>query len=111
MLRHDDVQSAYVVLRLPCTFLAALAIIALAADRSRRFWPEMVFVSCGLTMSLVGGAIDGMPRFLLSLFPVFLVLGRLHRIATPLWYSWLVGSVLIQSILIVDFVAFCPPAP
>ncbi|MGH7194590.1 MAG: mannosyltransferase family protein, partial [Candidatus Saccharimonadales bacterium] len=70
--------SLYTILQLPCVYLAIFAGVVLAFEPGRRPWPELTFLAGCLAMSLFGGALDGMPRFMLVLFPVFVALGRLH---------------------------------
>ena len=106
----SDLGSLYVLLQLPCLCLALLALSLLAADGPHRRWPELTFAGCSLAMSLFGGAFGGLPRFMLVLFPIFILLPKLRR-CPALWYGYVLLSCLLQAALIINYVGFQGPPP
>ncbi len=99
----------YSLLQLPCACLVLFVLMILFGD-ARRPWPELTFVGCSLAMSLFGGALGGMPRFTLVLFPVFTVLSRLHR-RPVLWHAYLIAGAMLQASLLIHYVSFRGPPP
>jgi hypothetical protein len=97
----------YVLLELPTLQLVLVTVAVLCA---RRKWPEAVFVLSSVLLSLSSGSLWGLPRFVLPLFPVFLILGELST-NRVVWYSYLVVSSSLQVLLIYAYVGFQPPAP
>lgn len=107
-LEAHDLGSMYIYLELPCVFLiigsTALLIV-------HRLWAEATFVAASAMMTLVSGTLWGLPRLTILLFPVFVLLGRLHRNHKVLWYLYLLLSVLAQVCVLVNYVNFRNPPP
>lgn len=109
-MRLDNFGSFYTLLQLPCVYLVLITLVVLYTDRPRNRWGEMAFIGCALVMSLFGGALGGMPRFTLVLFPVFTVAARIRR-SPCLWHVYLVLGALLQTCLLVHYIGFRLPPP
>ncbi|MCX7428742.1 MAG: hypothetical protein NTW96_24335 [Planctomycetia bacterium] len=105
---NHDIGSMYVYLELPCLCLIIGAAIFLL---HRRSWSEATFVGASVMLTLVSGSLWGLPRFTVFLFPIFLLLGRLHREWRVLWYSYLLASASVQVVVLVHYVNVWMPAP
>ncbi|HVC97111.1 MAG TPA: hypothetical protein VND64_25760 [Pirellulales bacterium] len=106
-LAHPGLGTVYTALELPCLYLIGATVALLCV---RRWWPEAVYVACAAAMSLCCGTLDGVPRYTIALFPVFVVLSGLRR-WPMLWGLYLVTGVVLQVCLLVHFVRFASPPP
>lgn len=106
-LADGNLGSLATGLELPCLYLIVLAIGLLCVERA---WPEVVYATVCLSLSLVSGSLWGLPRFTLVVFPVFAVLSRLPR-WPAVWHAYLLACALVQGALLINFVTFSRPAP
>jgi hypothetical protein len=106
-LDREGLEALCVGLEIPCLWFLVICILLLC---DRRRWPEALFVAGGVTMSLFTGSLWGLPRFVLSVFPVFPVLAALHR-HKALWWLFLLCGVQLQFACLVQYVKFGLPAP
>ncbi len=104
---HGHFGSIYTLLELPSALLLFVSVLILV--RMKRF-AEAVFVAGSLGLSVMAGSFWGLPRYTIFLFPVFMLIGRLHR-RTALWHALVMGGVLVQACMIVNFVLLRAPAP
>jgi hypothetical protein len=104
---RDGLEALYVGLELPCLLLLLICILILC---DHRLWPEALFVAGGAIMSLFAASLWGLPRFVLSFFPVFTVLAALHR-HKAVWWPFLLCGVLLQIANLIQYVNFGLPAP
>jgi hypothetical protein len=104
---RDGLEALYVGLEFPCLWLLAICIVHHCGYRR---WPEALFVAGGAIMSLFTGSLWGLPRFVLSFFPVFPVLALLHE-RKVIWWLYLLFGVLLQIANLVQYVKFGLPAP
>jgi hypothetical protein len=86
-------------------------VIVASIDLIRRgLAPEAAYVLSGLLISVASGSLWGLPRFTLVLFPVFLIGQRIRRL--PLLYvSIIMINTMVQTCLLINYVAFRGPAP
>lgn len=107
---QPNLAALYTLLQLPCAYLAFLSGAILACQTGRRPWAEIAFVACSLTMSSSSGDLGGMPRFVLVLFPVFTVLGKLRR-WSAVWHAYIIFAAMAQACLVIHYVSFRAPPP
>ncbi|MEI8254068.1 MAG: hypothetical protein WCJ30_00180 [Deltaproteobacteria bacterium] len=99
--------SIYTLLELPSAILLAASGLILAW--TKRF-SEAVFVLGSLGLSVMAGSLWGLPRYTIFLFPVFMLIGRIHR-RTALWNAYVLCGVLVQACMMVNYVLLRAPAP
>jgi hypothetical protein len=104
---RDGLEALYVGLEFPCLWLLVFCIFYQCGNRR---WPEALFVAGGTIMSLFTGSLWGLPRFVLSFFPVFPILALLHE-RKVIWWLYLLCGVLLQIANLVQYVKFGLPAP
>lgn len=107
-LTAHDLQSVYVYLELPCVYLIIGSCVLLILCR---LWAEATFVAASSMMTFVSGTLWGLPRLTIFLFPIFVLLGKLHRNHRVLWYLFLLLAVFAQACLLLNYVNFRDPPP
>ena len=87
--------------------MVALAFVALTPSVFTRVSPALgAWVAVCLYVPLTGNALEGIGRYAATLFPVFMLLGR---VASRRWHeAILVGSAVVLSVLSVLFAKFFP---
>ena len=100
--------SLYTLLEMPCLVGLVVATTILVY---RREWASATFVFLSLAMNLRAGTLWGLPRYVIQLWPVFLLIGPSRRSAPPVWIVYVVAGILFQAFLMINYVNLRGPAP